>query len=86
VPEDVALENYRDCMCAIRMIREAVETLGPPGILPSEKAVLRLYGPEAVHEAQAIVDALTKLFGDRAPERAMVGAAGLEPAPLSFEG
>ena len=45
-----------------------------------------LYGPEAVHEAQAIVDALTKLFGDRAPERAMVGAAGLEPAPLSFEG
>ena len=30
-----ALENYCDCLAAIRMIREAVETLGPPGVLPS---------------------------------------------------
>ena len=61
-----ALQNYRDCLTALRMIREAVETLGPPGILPSEEAVLRLYGPEAVHEAQAIVDALTNILGDPA--------------------
>ena len=57
-----ALENYCDCLAAIRMIREAVETLGPPGVLPSEEAVLHLYGPEAVHEAQAIVDALRKML------------------------
>jgi hypothetical protein len=47
---------------ALRMIRETVETLGPPGILPSEEAVLMLYGPEPVHEATAIVEALRKLL------------------------
>jgi hypothetical protein len=45
------------------MIREAVETLGPPGILPSQDAVLEHYGPEPVHEAAAIVEALQRLFG-----------------------
>ena len=42
--EEVALENYRNAWTALRMIREAVETLGPPGIMPSEEAVLALYG------------------------------------------
>jgi hypothetical protein len=45
------------------MIRETVETLGPPGILPSQDAVLEHYGPEPVHEATAIMEALHKLFG-----------------------
>jgi len=44
------------------MIREAVETLGPPGILPAQEAVVTLYGPEPIHESQAIVDALSKMF------------------------
>jgi hypothetical protein len=44
------------------MIREAVETLGPPGVLPSRDAVLMLHGPEPVHEATAIVAALQKLL------------------------
>jgi len=39
----------------VRMSRETVETLGPPGVLPSNDAVLMLYGPEPVHERQAIV-------------------------------
>jgi hypothetical protein len=43
------------------MIREAIETLGPPGVLPSKEAMLMLYGPEPIHEGQAIVDALRKL-------------------------
>jgi len=47
---------------ALRMIRETVETLGPPGILPSEEAVLAIYGPEPVHEATALVNALRKLL------------------------
>jgi hypothetical protein len=59
---DSALENYRNAWQALRMIREAVEMLGPPGILASEEAVLTLYGPEPVHEAQAIVEALTKML------------------------
>jgi hypothetical protein len=47
---------------AQRMIRETIETLGAPGVLPSNEAVLLLYGPEPIHEGQAIVDALRKRF------------------------
>jgi hypothetical protein len=44
------------------MIRETVETLGPPGILPSQDAVLEHYAPQPVHEATAIVEALRKIL------------------------
>jgi hypothetical protein len=74
---DVALENYRNAWQALRMIREAVETLGPPGVLPSEEAVLALYGPEPIHEAQAIVDALTKLLGKEKGSGRRLGASGV---------
>jgi hypothetical protein len=60
--EAVRRENMENAWAALRMIRETVETLGPPGILPSEEAVLMLYGPEPVHEATAIVEALRKLL------------------------
>jgi hypothetical protein len=55
-------ETQESWSAALRMIRETVETLGPPGILPSQDAVLALYGPEPVHEAKAIVEALQKLL------------------------
>ena len=55
-------ENYENAMAALSMIRETIETLGPPGVLPSNEAVLLLYGPEPIHEGQAIVDALRKLL------------------------
>lgn len=59
----IAREETRESWsAALLMIREAVETLGPPGILPSQDAVLERYGPEPVHEAAAIVDALRKLL------------------------
>jgi hypothetical protein len=32
------------------MIRETIETLRPHGALPSNEAVLMLYGPEPIHE------------------------------------
>lgn len=35
---------------ALRMIREAVETLGPRGALRSEEAVLGTLGPEPIRE------------------------------------
>jgi hypothetical protein len=44
------------------MIRETIETLGPPGALPSRDTVLFEHGPEPIHEGQAIVDALRKLL------------------------
>jgi hypothetical protein len=56
--EDVRRETMQNAWHALRMIREAIETLGPPGVLPSQEAVLKLYGPEPVHEATAIVNAL----------------------------
>lgn len=56
-------DNLQNAWAALRMIRETVETLGPPGILISEEQVLAQYGPEPIHEATAIVDALTALLG-----------------------
>ena len=55
-------ETRESWSAALRMIREAVETLGPPGILPSQDAVLAHDGPEPGHEATAIVEALRKLL------------------------
>ena len=56
-------ENYQKALAALRMIRETIETLGPPGALPSRDTVLIERGPEPIHEGQAIVDALRKLLG-----------------------
>jgi len=52
--DSIALQNYRDALLNIRMIREAIERLGLPGALPSEEAVVKLLWPEAIHEAQAL--------------------------------
>jgi hypothetical protein len=60
-------ENYQNAWAALRMIRETIERLGPPGALPSRDAVLIEYGPEPTHEGQAIVDALRKLLGGSEP-------------------
>ena len=65
---EALLENYRNAWQGLRLIREAVETLGPPGVLPSQEAVITLYGPEPIHEAQAIVDALTKILNQATAE------------------
>ena len=48
-----ARDNLRNAWAALRMIREAVEQLGPPGAMPSREAVLKLYGPEPVPRDQA---------------------------------
>lgn len=45
---------------ALRMIRETVEQVCPPGVLPSGEAVLILYGPEPIHEGQAISEAIIR--------------------------
>lgn len=49
---------------ALRMIRETIETLGPPGILPSEEAVIMLYGPEPIDEATALVEGIRRLAAE----------------------
>lgn len=62
--EDVTEARWRDNLqnawAALRMIREAVGEFGPIADLESEDAVL-LRGPEPVHEAEAIVEALGRI-------------------------
>ncbi len=53
-------DNRANDATARRMIREAVEEFGPTASLESEDAVL-LRGPEPVHEAEAIIEALARV-------------------------
>jgi hypothetical protein len=87
---EALLENYRNAWTGLHMIREAIEELGPVGVLPSPEAVIVKYGPEPIHEAQAIVDALATILGAPAGEAvpqspAMdIGSSHLaRPAPRS---
>jgi hypothetical protein len=61
----IARETRDNALAALAMIREAIETLGPPGILPRPGAL----GPEPVHEGEAIVAALQQILTEQ-PERA----------------
>lgn len=42
----------------LNLIRMAIEETCPAGVLPSEEAVLLLYGPEPIHEAEALAKAI----------------------------
>lgn len=62
-------QNVEPYAAALRMIREAVEELfGPLANMESEEAVL-LRGPEPVHEAEAIVEALHRVRAVASPIR-----------------
>lgn len=47
-----------DCEAALQLIRMAIEETCPAGVLPSREMVLGLYGPEPVHEAEALAKAV----------------------------
>ncbi|MCF6117178.1 hypothetical protein L2449_09660 [Mesorhizobium muleiense] len=53
-----AQENIRNAWVALRLVRLAIEETCPAGVLPSEEAVLLLYGPEPVHEGEALAKAI----------------------------
>ncbi|WP_292519312.1 hypothetical protein [Mesorhizobium sp.] len=42
----------------LQLVRMAIEMTCPAGVLPSEEAVLGLYGPEPVHEGEALAKAI----------------------------
>lgn len=48
-------DNYENAWAALRLVREAIETLGPVGALCSEEGTLIERGPEPVHEAETLV-------------------------------
>lgn len=47
--------DARNCLNLIRMV---IEEKCPAGVLPSEEAVLGLYGPLPIHEAEALAKAI----------------------------
>jgi hypothetical protein len=65
VTDELRRQEIEGFRAALRMIRETIEEHGPPGILPSEEAVLQLYGPEPVHEAEALCRAIERIIADR---------------------
>ncbi|RWF86997.1 MAG: hypothetical protein EOR36_28050 [Mesorhizobium sp.] len=61
--QNACLEGYgdmeaSDCRAALELVRMAIEETCPAGVLPSEQAVLGLYGPEPIHEAEALAKAI----------------------------
>jgi len=64
--EPIDLSGREQAWTALRLIGEAIETLRPVGALVSDEAVLRLYGPELIHEAHALCDALVPILTGKA--------------------
>lgn len=56
--QEARFDNLVNAWSALRMIRLAIETTCPAGVLPSEEAVLLLYGPEHIHEGEALAKAI----------------------------
>lgn len=69
------LNNLRESWDALRLIREAVETLGPVGALPSSEHVACAIAPTHMAEAEAIVAGIQK-----------IAALAQEPRPEQVEG
>ena len=54
-------EQAQEAWSALRMIREAIEEVGPVGVLPSEEAVNASGGLTYLAEAEALVAGIQKL-------------------------
>ncbi|PBB23944.1 hypothetical protein CK228_24625 [Mesorhizobium sp. WSM4312] len=52
------MKNDPEARDALRLIRATIEEHCPPGVLPSQEAVNGLYGPELIHEAEALAAAI----------------------------
>lgn len=48
----------QNAWAGLKLVRMAIEQTCPAGVLPSEEAVLLLYGPEPVHEGEALAKAI----------------------------
>ncbi|RWA97824.1 hypothetical protein [Mesorhizobium sp.] len=53
-----APETIQNAWAALKLVRRAIEQTCPAGVLPSEEAVLLLYGPEPIHEGEALAKAI----------------------------
>ncbi|TIP22884.1 MAG: hypothetical protein E5X67_35560 [Mesorhizobium sp.] len=53
-----APETIQNAWAGLKLVRMAIEQTCPAGVLPSEEAVLLLYGPQPVHEGEALAKAI----------------------------
>jgi hypothetical protein len=60
-PRDPGHPNVREAWDALRMIREAVETLGPVGALPSQEGIIATRGPTLLDEAEVLVEGIRRI-------------------------
>jgi hypothetical protein len=54
----MATMDRSECGAALALIRQTIEDCCPPGVLPSEEMVNVLYGPDIIHEAEALATAI----------------------------
>jgi hypothetical protein len=54
----MATVDIQECRAALMLIRRTIEENCPPGVLPTEEMVNGLYGPELIHEAEALATAI----------------------------
>ncbi|MGX9571851.1 hypothetical protein [Mesorhizobium sp. f-mel] len=54
----MADQDVMACWTALHMVLMAIEETCPAGVLPSEEAVLLLYGPEPIHEGETLAKAV----------------------------
>jgi len=54
-----APETIQNAWAGLKLIRMAIGQTCPAGVLPSEEAVLLLYGPEPIDEAEALARAIS---------------------------
>ncbi|TIL70538.1 MAG: hypothetical protein E5Y65_17535 [Mesorhizobium sp.] len=55
-----APETIQNAGAGLKLVRMAIEQTCPAGVLPSEEAVVLLYGPEPVHEGEALAKAIVE--------------------------
>jgi hypothetical protein len=55
-----APETIQNAWAGLKLVRTAIEQTCPVGVLPREEAVLLLYGPEPVHEGEALAKPLSR--------------------------
>jgi hypothetical protein len=73
-----ARANLQEAWAAMALIREAVETLGPVGAVPSAE---HLDGPTFMHEAEAIVNGIQALAHSRPQHLSPSASSPAEAAP-----
>lgn len=59
--ETAAQRVTHEAWAALRMIRDAIEELGPVGVLPSDETVQRERGPMLADEAAALVEGIRRI-------------------------